>query len=447
MTRIRFASWVPTVTGRLSFSVIGQTSHPSRAVPVNVGDAETRVLVAYQERYLADALLPFRWARRLRRLDGLMWFVCVAETQEHKKHPQERLTGRIFIFHSKKRWEDAAQSLVHKAQSDLRNFSAQPDPLAAYSRPILDVLVSRLQEAASLSVRFSLRRTGEVLVQYDEAEQLWDGRPRFDANPGRRDPEHEVVSQTFYFLRDLSHTHQHHDPYTDTIVDLYRLPSRVTGKPGRRTPTPRSKWRDSVLFTLYSKIVHFKKAQRLNLYYSSAGVLTYATAFTEICSNKRGTYSGLPFSRGSISRSLEVGISLKTTQATASASLTNYTFSVMIGVATISIAVIGLQQLAAEIDPKPTAHDLYISVAEFIIKTPNVLVFTLITFVIAPLFIRILTRLSPTFAYWRTGLTDTLRRLPLGTSRWKSVPVLFAFGVMSWFSLAYLLARLLMPAT
>lgn len=433
MTRIEFASWVPTVTGRLSFSVVGLTDHPSRAIVSNVGDGGTRMMVIWQRRYLGDALPPFRGIARRLGLEGDMWFVCVAGTEPYKTHPHEKLAGRLFIFHNETRW-NVVKEMVLAAQERLDAFPSQTLPLTNYAAPILQELSDRLQMEASLNVPFFLRRTGETFIAYDPAEQLWAGRPKFDPPNGRRDPQHEVVSQTFYFLRDIAHTHQHHDPYTDTIVDLYRLSRR---SPERR----RNKWRDSVLFTLYGKIVHFKKAQKLKLYHSSAGVLAYARSFADVSAHARGTYSRRPFNHQAVEQSLNVGLSLKAASKAAARAWWEPTVTASIPLLGLFIAVVALQQLGEPAGDKPQIHPAYAWFTKWILSDLSHLLIMIALFPAVPLVIKGI----PLMTRVLHGTIATLQRLSLGLRRRYSVPLALALSALSLFAFSAVLARVLMP--
>jgi hypothetical protein len=46
--------------------------------------------------------------------------------------------------------------------------------------------------------------------------------PTFPAGERGGHIEHILTAQLFFFLRDIGHRHQHHDPNTDTVVDLWK---------------------------------------------------------------------------------------------------------------------------------------------------------------------------------------------------------------------------------
>jgi hypothetical protein len=87
----------------------------------------------------------------------------------------------------------------------------------------------------------------------------------------RRHIRHVLAAQLFFFLRDIGHRHQHHDPNTDTIVDLYES-----------TDQDDFYWKLRTLYALYRKIIVFKRVRERALYASSLGVLAYARTFRKI---------------------------------------------------------------------------------------------------------------------------------------------------------------------
>lgn len=71
-----------------------------------------------------------------------------------------------------------------------------------------------------------------------------------------------------FFLKDITHHHQHHDPSTDTIVDIYKTQKNDD-----------ISWRSKTLRVLLKKIYQCKRDHRSNVLTTSFGTLAYAKSF------------------------------------------------------------------------------------------------------------------------------------------------------------------------
>ena len=268
----KYKSWVPNVTGRLSFSEIGSTSHPSRCVRANEGDADKRFIIAYQRRVTLDAIVPKKeiLSRKFYGLEGEMWFACAARTESHNERAMEKLCGKIFIFHKKELWRGWAERTVKLAQEKLRNSMAFSDDQSIKNfDQTYNSTLSELQKLSSFNVNFELIRTGDVEINHDTNDPHIENAPYF-GDPPNEHLVHIVASQTFFFLKDISHNHQHHRPNTDTILDIYPFKSERY-------------WREQVIYSLYRKIIQYKRNPNIRTISDSRGVLAYAKAFLGVC--------------------------------------------------------------------------------------------------------------------------------------------------------------------
>ncbi len=83
----------------------------------------------------------------------------------------------------------------------------------------------------------------------------------------------DLSAQSFYFLKDIGHRHQHHNERTDTVTDLHR----VSGNPNDDL-----KWREETLFNMYRKVIDFKRHPENLNFTDCLGLLAYAEAFGKI---------------------------------------------------------------------------------------------------------------------------------------------------------------------
>jgi len=274
----RFKGWLPTVSGRLSFSVFGYADHPSKVVSANVADGKTRIIICYQKRNLSDSLFGEYFARAFFGLSGKFWFALLARADDCATAEDSPLEGHLFLFHERQLWRKEAEVLVRPAQRDLRAFESMTGSmsLSSYFGSHFTDLASSLASLSSFNARFQTQRDGETLIDIPALSGFSSNSPAFpDDEPQRGHIIHAVTSQLFYFLRDVGHVHQHHNPSTDTVVNLHLFD-------GKDDLT----WRCETLRALYRKVLEYKRRKDVAVYGASLGVLAYAEAFERACNER-----------------------------------------------------------------------------------------------------------------------------------------------------------------
>lgn len=269
-----FKGWVPTVSGRLSFSVVGDARYPTKSITSNVAGQNTRYIITYQKRNRLDAIVPNFFAATVFGLKGILWFLCIAKCSNDASNADDELSGKMYLF-TKDLWRGRVEQIVKKAQDDLDDYCfSQHGKLSEF----LDNRLKNIQEEVCLNsvfvVDFSLARTGTVSISVPEGIQsiVHSSAPTFPTNKDLRlERFHAVCSQLFFYLKDIAHTHQHHEPSTDTMIDLYA----VDGDDFR--------WRCEVLRFLQRRILQFKRTPSQGTINASFGLLAYAKSFIAIC--------------------------------------------------------------------------------------------------------------------------------------------------------------------
>ncbi len=149
-----------------------------------------------------------------------------------------------------------------------------------YNQTVKDLNLASNQQALIYS-EFELKRNGIVKFMFpscDKLKQMENLSEDIDIeNNVYSNKKHNVLSQLYFFLKDIAHTHQHHYPDTDTIVDLQK-------EQGFALETARS---------LYRKILTYKKTKRLETYFQSRGILTYLKTFVDLAGDKINDTNGL----------------------------------------------------------------------------------------------------------------------------------------------------------
>lgn len=266
-----FFGWIPTVSGALSFSAFGDTSHPPRAISANRTDRKTRYLVSFRARDCSDILVPFKsklgpWFFNL---SGKLWFVCVGKC-ETRNGTQELMEGQVLIFHDRDLWRNNVGKIVRDAQELLKDYRYGTHPnIENYFEHRYVELIDQLPALSAFNATFNITRIGFTKLQLADKMELHHGAPSLpDAQPARDHVKHILAAQLFFFLRDIGHRHQHHDPYTDTIVDLWP-----------ETPKDPFYWKLQTLFSLYRKVISYKRVKSPSSITASLGVCAYADTF------------------------------------------------------------------------------------------------------------------------------------------------------------------------
>lgn len=272
----QYFGWVPTVTGRLSFSHFGSCEdHNTRHV--NRADDRRRYLLVYQTRNASDVLLPFRrhLSERLLGIKGDLQFVCLAVTQDEPGDAQARLDGHIYIIDRTGEWRDQVREPMRSARSKLRDysFSTETPSIELHFENNFSDALELCSQNCLFQGRFSLKRNGIVTISVDHDMQTASSAPKMPENGSKaRHVRHILAAQLFYFLRDVGHRHRHHAAGTDTIVDLHEADE-----------TDDVSWRRRTLYNIYRRIISNKRTNNVEAHFRSLGLLAYAKAFKHIC--------------------------------------------------------------------------------------------------------------------------------------------------------------------
>lgn len=265
---IVYKGWIPTVSGKLSFSLIGESAGNSVAVSVNRADAQDRYVISYQNRFLSDSVMPRCLSGVFN--SGSFNFVCIGKSSNEISVENDKLSGSLLIFNDNDDWNGAEIWIRHN-QSRLASIDVSANKLSAKFESFFNFLINDLQQAAAFWVNFTLARNGFVEIIIDETCNHGADKIKYPSNlVEKKRIEDTQAAQCFYFLRDMIHKHQHHSPSTDTILDLYR------------SSVDDNQWICESLRVLYRKILDFKRLRKDEVYCSSIGLLTYAKSLRKI---------------------------------------------------------------------------------------------------------------------------------------------------------------------
>ncbi|WP_334063697.1 hypothetical protein [Limimaricola cinnabarinus] len=244
-----YTGWVPNVTGHLSFSTIGITSHPTRSRRV-VGSTKT---VVVQKRDLLDVIVPFLGndkassyfrefiSNRIVGISGNFTFICLYDTPL----PNGNLKGDIYLLSNAKRGP--------ACKAIWKNAATGNDNLEESNESILNIL----KEAKLNSIvhaLFSLERGGKFTLELQESSGS--------------EVDDITANQFFYFFKDISHVHQHHDPSHDAITELTRFNNSLP-----------KQWAADTQHSLYRAVIRYKRFRNEKALFRASGILSYASSF------------------------------------------------------------------------------------------------------------------------------------------------------------------------
>lgn len=278
----KYIGWIPTAGCRLSFSVIGYTYYPKRAVTANVADSHTRAIICFQRRFLSDSAIPTEFLRRFVsesffRLSSDFWFVCYANAGNNAQSINDPLKGTVLVFESKEYWKKSKKAVKKHIISLLDYKTDSEIPLTTFYNKKIEPEIDNNTYYALASADFEIARDGVCTLNLSVKKEIpEESIERMKTKSEIRSEEairHALSAQIFFFLKDISHIHQHHHPKTDTVVDLYKHTNSFD-------------WMAYTLRALYRKVLDFKRNKEEGATESSKGMLAYISAFEKVCANR-----------------------------------------------------------------------------------------------------------------------------------------------------------------
>jgi len=243
-----YYGWVPTITGRLSFSTIGTGKNPEKEFKFFKALGPSRCTVVAQKRRTTDAVLGRfgDFLNRRRKREGHSVFVFFGETN---KNTEFSILSGPCVELDEVKFEELKPHLEELGK--LRNK---------------EEVRSKFEDCAKQFLEAAAVRPGA----YSAIEIQRDGKAKISFVPDDRVNQQVagiLASQVFFFLRDITHIHQHHAPATDTILDVTPVSAGEDG------------WKRETLYSLYRWVIHRKRDKSLVSLINCTGVLAYAEAF------------------------------------------------------------------------------------------------------------------------------------------------------------------------
>jgi hypothetical protein len=299
--------WVPTANGRLSFRHVGESRNPTESRNANLACKTRRIILAYQRRPLSDALFS-HVVHFVCGMEGSFWFVLTAESIGVPGDTDE-LTGKIYIYKSKSNWRGVGEPIVRQRLIDLSKLanSLAVDREDAANR-LFDEVVDGLEKTADIEVNYHLFRTGEIYIGKPIFidPHLRSASLNFAETTSGLDFNKWMADQAYFFLRDITHVHQHHSPSSDTILILQN-----------RDDEEDFTWRRRIIFALNHYIIRSKRFPDSTSLFQASGVLAYCESFQAICMESTDNKFTVPrFNNEALRQSINSRVSEITTRAT-----------------------------------------------------------------------------------------------------------------------------------
>ena len=286
---MRYVGWIPTITGNLSFSSIGQGAYPSPCHRASYIDVESgaRYTIVAQRRRTSDSQVILdlfgdiidHMRNRQGYFNFFSVFVCMPDDDFNTNR------GMCYAIAGKRM--PNAESIVDsiaKVES-LDEFRTKMKELyGILDRSIVAPSSNRLGENESpnglgnddgllkkglekdiytgFCAPVEMRRDGRLTILFGE-----ENGSSLSENGDQAD---DLASQMFYFLRDITHNHQHHESSSDTIIDIFEC-SKVENR-----------WKKETQYALYRSVISFRRAGTVSHLIRSLGIIAYARAFQRL---------------------------------------------------------------------------------------------------------------------------------------------------------------------
>lgn len=411
-----FIGWIPNIIGYLSFGIIGAAEYPSPSVWGNKEFPDGRLIACFQKRFLSDTTVPFvsdylpiAWRhlfdKYLLKKDATFWFTLTAESEERSN--SSAIVGKIHVFR-RHNWRseilndsqlllvnnfDSPKARLYKLISAIRGDVNSNAP-----RHFFSAFLEEADKSASISARFRLERSGKVVVSEINSNSA-------GVNSSDLNMISVLAAQVYYFIKDVSHTHYHHSPRTDSILDVFSSDD--------------PKWKEKIFNSLMRKVISLRRHHDTADLFNAIGVAAYAQTFSkDMLINSHAT--GVQFAH--LERSITAVIEKKELRGKTPF---NFSFDFLAGALSFLAIVIGLLSTLQIPGLKPLwekrdVHFLFKAAADRLFDDP--LDFVLVGFIGGTIFVNCHQILSGLFreklpyryfgdTSWRISMTAILLSL------------------------------------
>ena len=201
-------------------------------------------------------------------------FVLTAKAKDSKKF-DDPLVGTVAIICETQLWKTHFSCTFADIVNQIGDARRTTDPSYEAIEKNFRALDSRLINDPALRaqafVHFTLERDG--LISFERPvipDQVTRERSEEHARSQDRDLYLELADQAYFFVRDLSHRHQHHAPTAECILSLQEYPTEDLG------------WSSKAIFSLYNSVIIAKRGNGSSHNADALGILAYARSLKAI---------------------------------------------------------------------------------------------------------------------------------------------------------------------
>lgn len=310
-----FSGWVPTITGQLSFSLIGLGASAVKCVTANIecsnpqnAHVPVRHVAVSQRRITRDLPLTV-WPIPLFKPWIASEFILIGSSQAASRprldsitrgdeelalHHDEIgvLTGRVLVVPHHEDATQAATDLVSKIRARAVEISnefprgtvrGEAEFAAGFDKLLSD---ARKQGVMAAEATFELFRSGELRLTFRGEEGLVTQSAQAAED---EDFTADIAKQIYYFIKDISHRHYHHDHTSDNL-----LPIAETHRYDDEN------WRRETLWALARAVLETRRRNHLPGHKSALGILAYAEAFQQQLARVKRLADGSGFERSEV---------------------------------------------------------------------------------------------------------------------------------------------------
>lgn len=258
---------MPTVSGRLSFKIVGESRYPTKADYANVSTTTHQYVLVSQVRNLSDVL--FEWlVGPLLGISGKFRFFFIARMRRDNGQSDASLVGRVYVA---RRYTKKPIDLLPYLER-FRPLDGAPGEMG---RSIYKEAGQHLEGICDISANVVMNRDGTVCI----SKLKWHDpvlQQNSLANPESQltDLNHSIADQIYFFLRDITHQHQHHGADADTIIQTQQSSGRDL------------KWANNIVYGLYLYMINAKRRGDSLEHVRVLGVLAYVKAFKQIIAER-----------------------------------------------------------------------------------------------------------------------------------------------------------------
>lgn len=282
---MKFIGWIPNLRGRLSFDTIGSSTKP---YPYIKQKHLNHNLVLQENRKLNDSAVPrflrkwlfefkysplrllVKFSKTIEKLcyhSGDFKFSFYYTSIEKTENTKETLSGYVII-------EPSIFLENHKCHGILEN----EELLKSMSIPSIQDILNR----SLIVTKIKIFRDGFCELENLYVRKIQRDNLLWTANV----PEgfdkfiEEAVHQTYYFIKDVCHQHQHHDSKTDNLLPLVKCDDININRSYESLAI-------NIFKSLYRLILKKRRAESIKEFHSMKGILCYLKSFREIASTRR----------------------------------------------------------------------------------------------------------------------------------------------------------------